>query len=110
MELPLRGAQARGQRVVGEGRERRVRLAQNALLAAAGVTDLRKNLGGDLHWHDYRHECGSRDELPVIQPDLQLDDRCGAQALQARFYWSKMVPRGRVELPTPRFSVVCSTN
>jgi len=89
----------------GAAAERRVRLAQNALLAAAGVTDLRKNLGRDLHWHDYRHECGSRDELPVIQPDLQLDDRCGAQALQARFYWSKMVPRGRVELPTSRFSV-----
>ena len=30
------------------------------LLAAAGITDPKKKLYGDLHWHDLRHECGSR--------------------------------------------------
>jgi integrase len=36
------------------------RTAWEAVLAAAGVTDPSKNLDGDLHWHDLRHECGSR--------------------------------------------------
>ena len=26
----------------------------------AGITDREKGLDGDLHWHDLRHECGSR--------------------------------------------------
>ena len=30
------------------------------LLALAGITDPERNLDGDLHWHDLRHECGSR--------------------------------------------------
>ena len=30
------------------------------LLAAARITDRAKDLDGDLHWHDLRHECGSR--------------------------------------------------
>ena len=29
-------------------------------LALAGITDPERNLDGDLHWHDLRHECGSR--------------------------------------------------
>ena len=30
------------------------------VLAAAGITDPKRKLHGDLHWHDLRHECGSR--------------------------------------------------
>ena len=30
------------------------------LLVAAGITDKKKGTDGDLHWHDLRHECGSR--------------------------------------------------
>ncbi len=29
-------------------------------LADAGITDRQRSLDGDLHWHDLRHECGSR--------------------------------------------------
>ena len=36
------------------------RTAWEAVLAAAQVTDPSKGLDGDLHWHDLRHECGSR--------------------------------------------------
>ena len=36
------------------------RTAWETLLALAGITDQRKGLDGDLHWHDLRHECGSR--------------------------------------------------
>ena len=36
------------------------RTAWETLLALAGITDRRKELNGDLHWHDLRHECGSR--------------------------------------------------
>ena len=30
------------------------------VLAGAGITDREKGIDGDLHWHDLRHECGSR--------------------------------------------------
>ena len=30
------------------------------VLAGAGITDKKKRVDGDLHWHDLRHECGSR--------------------------------------------------
>ncbi len=30
------------------------------VLAKAEITDKRRGLDGDLHWHDLRHECGSR--------------------------------------------------
>ena len=30
------------------------------VLAGAGITDKAKGVDGDLHWHDLRHECGSR--------------------------------------------------
>ena len=30
------------------------------VLAGAKITDAKNNLDGDLHWHDLRHECGSR--------------------------------------------------
>ena len=30
------------------------------ILANAGITDRAKKLDGNLHWHDLRHECGSR--------------------------------------------------
>ncbi len=30
------------------------------ILAGAGITDSEKGVNGDLHWHDLRHECGSR--------------------------------------------------
>ena len=49
--------------VFGDEQGRHVRgfrTAWEALLAAAGVTDPSKDLDGDLHWHDLRHECGSR--------------------------------------------------
>ena len=36
------------------------RTAWEALLATAGITDRRRGLNGDLHWHDLRHECGGR--------------------------------------------------
>jgi len=36
------------------------RSAWEALLAAAEITDPTKGLDGNLHWHDLRHECGSR--------------------------------------------------
>jgi integrase len=36
------------------------RKAWETLLALAGITDPEKGLDGDLHWHDLRHECGSR--------------------------------------------------
>ena len=36
------------------------RTAWEAVLAAAKVTDPSNDLDGDLHWHDLRHECGSR--------------------------------------------------
>ncbi len=36
------------------------RTAWEALLALAGITNPAKGLDGDLHWHDLRHECGSR--------------------------------------------------
>ena len=36
------------------------RTAWEALLAKAGITDRERRLDGDLHWHDLRHECGSR--------------------------------------------------
>ena len=32
----------------------------NKLLVAAGIRDKKKGTDGDLHWHDLRHECGSR--------------------------------------------------
>ena len=31
-----------------------------SLLEIAGITDTAKELDGDLRWHDFRHECGSR--------------------------------------------------
>jgi integrase len=31
-----------------------------SLLEIAGVTDVKAGIDGDLHWHDLRHECGSR--------------------------------------------------
>ena len=34
--------------------------AWEKVLARAGITDKRRGLEGDLHWHDLRHECGSR--------------------------------------------------
>ena len=30
------------------------------VLSRAGITDRKKGIDGDLHWHDLRHECGSR--------------------------------------------------
>ena len=36
------------------------RTSWETLLALAGITDPEENLDGDLHWHDFRHECGSR--------------------------------------------------
>ena len=36
------------------------RTAWETLLALAEITDPGKELDGDLHWHDLRHECGSR--------------------------------------------------
>ena len=36
------------------------RTAWETLLALAEITDSGKELDGDLHWHDLRHECGSR--------------------------------------------------
>ena len=39
---------------------REFRTAWEATLAVAGITDPGKGLDGDLHWHDLRHECGSR--------------------------------------------------
>ena len=49
--------------VFGDEQGRRVkgfRTAWEVLLRVAGITDLSKDLDGDLHWHDLRHECGSR--------------------------------------------------
>ena len=34
--------------------------AWESVLAAAEITDRSTGLDGDLHWHDLRHECGSR--------------------------------------------------
>ena len=42
------------------GRVRGFRTAWGVLLKVAGITDPSKGLDGDLHWHDLRHECGSR--------------------------------------------------
>jgi integrase/recombinase XerD len=36
------------------------RKAWETLLKIAGITDPEKGVNGDLHWHDLRHECGSR--------------------------------------------------
>jgi integrase len=36
------------------------RKAWETLLKLAHITDPEKRLDGDLHWHDLRHECGSR--------------------------------------------------
>ena len=47
----------------GDPRGRYVKSFQTSwitLLALAGITDPEENLDGDLHWHDFRHECGSR--------------------------------------------------
>ena len=30
------------------------------VLSRAGITDRKKRIDGNLHWHDLRHECGSR--------------------------------------------------
>jgi integrase len=30
------------------------------MLAKANITDRARGMNGDLHWHDFRHECGSR--------------------------------------------------
>ena len=36
------------------------RTAWEAVLAKAGIKDPKRNLDQDLHWHDLKHECGSR--------------------------------------------------
>jgi integrase len=36
------------------------RKSWETLLTLAGITDPERGLDGDLHWHDLRHECGSR--------------------------------------------------
>jgi integrase len=36
------------------------RKAWETLLKIAGITDPENSVNGDLHWHDLRHECGSR--------------------------------------------------
>ena len=36
------------------------RKAWETLLRLARITDPEEDLDGDLHWHDLRHECGSR--------------------------------------------------
>ena len=36
------------------------RTSWETLLALADITDSSRELDGDLHWHDLRHECGSR--------------------------------------------------
>jgi len=36
------------------------RTAWETVLKIASVTDASRALDGDLHWHDLRHECGSR--------------------------------------------------
>ena len=36
------------------------RKAWETVLKLARITDSKKGLDGDLHWHDLRHECGSR--------------------------------------------------
>ena len=41
-------------------RVRDFRGSWNKLLVAAGIRDKKKGTDGDLHWHDLRHECGSR--------------------------------------------------
>lgn len=46
--------EARGQYV------KSFRTSWETLLALAGITDPERKLDGDLHWHDLRHECGSR--------------------------------------------------
>ena len=45
--------------LIGE-RQTDFRNAWAKILAQAGITDPAKKLDGDLHWHDLRHECGSR--------------------------------------------------
>lgn len=42
------------------GYVREFRAAWDAVLQVAGIDDPSKDLDGDLHWHDLRHECGSR--------------------------------------------------
>ena len=44
---------------VGE-RRKNFRKAWLRILADAGITYRQRRLDGDLHWHDLRHECGSR--------------------------------------------------
>ena len=49
--------------IVGDAfgeRQRDFRFAWAKVLAGAGITDKGKGIDGDLHWHDLRHECGSR--------------------------------------------------
>jgi integrase/recombinase XerD len=36
------------------------RTAWETVLKLAGITNPTKEIDGDLHWHDLRHECGSR--------------------------------------------------
>ena len=36
------------------------RTAWETLLATADITDATRSPDGDLHWHDLKHECGSR--------------------------------------------------
>jgi site-specific recombinase XerD len=36
------------------------RTAWETVLKLAEITDPNEDLDGDLHWHDLRHECGSR--------------------------------------------------
>jgi site-specific recombinase XerD len=36
------------------------RTAWETVLRLAEITDATKAIDGDLHWHDLRHECGSR--------------------------------------------------
>ena len=44
---------------IGEPRAE-FRAAWLRILATAEITDRKIGLDGDLHWHDLRHECGSR--------------------------------------------------
>lgn len=44
---------------VGE-RKTEFRAAWRRILAKAQITDPAQGINGDLHWHDLRHECGSR--------------------------------------------------
>lgn len=42
------------------GQLQNFRKAWETVLKLARITDAEKGLDGDLHWHDLRHECGSR--------------------------------------------------